>query len=101
MTDTSNDTEMVPNTSTDTEFMSNSELIQELSKVAQHYGTLNDMCKKSLELKKENQTDLYLVLDAAIALQIYAHISKKSEDQEKKDVALDLIKTTFTKLSEA
>jgi hypothetical protein len=80
------------------EFMSNQELIQELSNIANHYGTLDAMCAKSLELK--NPEDLYAkrVLDAAIALQIYAQTKKKNNDPEKIDLALDLIRRTFTKL---
>ena len=80
------------------EIMSNQELIQKLFEVANHYGTLDAMCAKSLELKKENQTDLYRILDAAIALQIYAQTKKKNNDPEKIDLALDLIRETFTKL---
>ena len=95
-TDTENTTLEEP--SSESEFMSNRELIQKLSEVASHYGTLDAMCAKSLELKKQNQEDLYRILDAAIALQIYAQITKNSDDQEKKDVALHLIKNTFTKL---
>ena len=44
--------------SSESEFMSNEELIQRLSKVATHYGTLDAMCAKSLELKKENQSPM-------------------------------------------
>ena len=84
--------------SSESEFMSNGELIQRLSKIATHYGTLNAMCAKSLELKKQNQEDLYRILDAAIALQIYAQTSKNSNDPEKIDLALHLIRVTFTKL---
>ena len=80
------------------EFMSNQELIQNLFEVANHYGTLDAMCAKSLELKKHNQTDLYRILDAAIALQIYAQTKKKNNDPEKIYLALDLIRETFTKL---
>ena len=80
------------------EIMSNQKLIQKLSNIANHYGTLDAMCAKSLELKKQNQTDLYRILDAAIALQIYAQTKKKNHDQEKIDLALDLIRETFTKL---
>ena len=80
------------------EIMSNQELIQKLFEVANHYGTLDAMCAKSLELK--NPEDLYAkrVLDAAIALQIYAQTKKKNNDPEKIDLALDLIRETFTKL---
>ena len=80
------------------EFMSNQELIQELSNIANHYGTLDAMCAKSLELK--NPEDLYAkrILDAAIALQIYAQTKKKNNDPKKIDLALDLIRETFTKL---
>ena len=85
--------------SSESEFMSNKELIQQLSKVAIHYGTLDAMCAKSMELKKQNQENLYRVLDAAIALQIYGQTSKNSNDPEKIDFALDLIRMTFTKLS--
>ena len=79
------------------EFMSNKELIQELSNIAIQYGSLNAMCAMSIEFKKQNQEDLYRILDAAIALQIYAQI-KRNNDPEKIDLALDLIRKTFTKL---
>ena len=85
--------------SSEPEFMSNEELIQGLSKIATHYGTLDAMCRKSIELKKQNQEDLYRILDAAIALQIYAQTLKNSDDPEKKELALHLIRKTFTKLS--
>lgn len=84
--------------SSESEFMFNEELIQRLSKVATHYGTLNAMCAKSMELKKQNQEDLYRVLDAAIALQIYTQTKKKNNDPEKIDLALYLVRETFTKL---
>ena len=90
--------ETILNTINVPEFMSNKELIQYLSKIATHYGTLNAMWAKSLELKKQNQEDLYRILDAAIALQIYAQTSKNSNDPEKIDLALHLIRETFTKL---
>ena len=80
------------------EFMSNKELIQELSNIAIQYGSLNAMCAMSIEFKKQNQEDLYRILDAAIALQIYAQTKKKNNDPEKIDLALDLIRKTFTKL---
>tara|TARA_Y100000996_G_C22091272_1_gene465862 strand:+ start:254 stop:511 length:258 start_codon:yes stop_codon:yes gene_type:complete len=80
------------------EYISNRELIKELSNIANHYGTLDAMCAKSLELK--NPEDLYTkrILDAAIALQIYAQTKKKNNDPEKIDLALDLIREVFTKL---
>ena len=82
------------------EFISNEELIQELSKVATHYSTLDAMCAKSMELKKQNKKELYRILDAAIALQIYTQTKKKTNDPEKIELALHLIRETFTKLSE-
>ena len=80
------------------EYISDQEVIQELSNIAKSYGSLNAMCAKSIELKKKNQPHLYTILDAAIALQIYAQIKKKNNDPEKIELALDLIKKTFTKL---
>ena len=60
---------------------------------------LKSICSNlwSIEFKKQNQEDLYRILDAAIALQIYAQI-KRNNDPEKIDLALDLIRKTFTKL---
>jgi len=80
------------------EFMSNKELLQKLLNIATHYGSLNAMCAKSLELKTPEDLYAKRVLDAAIALQIYAQTKKKNNDPEKIDLALDLIRRTFTKL---
>lgn len=83
------------------EFISSKELIRELLNIAQHYGSLNTMCGKSLELKRQNQEGLYRVLDAAIALQVYIQALKNNYDQENIDLAFNLIKKSFTHLSEA
>ena len=74
--DTNNSTAQKPYEPT-SDFMSNRELLEQLSNIATHYDSLNAMCAKSAQLKKQNKPDLYLVLDAAIALQVYTQIKKK------------------------
>ena len=87
------------NSITYSENISNKELVQKLLHIAEHYSSLNQMCAKRLELKNIDEPDLYKVLDASIALQIYAQINKQN-DPEKLAIAIHLIKQTFSKLSE-
>ena len=76
------------------EYMSKSELISELHGVAKHYGSVTAMCKQSVSMKADDASDpdVIKLLDAAIALQLYAQLKKKQADPE----AIDAMKKVFT-----
>ena len=64
------------------EYMSGSELISELHGLAKHYGSVSAMCKQSVSMKADDGSDPEVIklLDAAIALQLYAQLKRKQAD---------------------
>jgi len=82
------------------EYMSPSELISELHGVAKHYGSVAAMCKESVSMKADDASDpdVIKLLDAAIALQLYAQLKKKQANPANpaNPEAIDAMKKVFT-----
>ena len=81
------------------EYMTNEELMTELINIAKSYGSVNKMCTKSLELKRNNgDNNAIHILDAAISLQIYLKAVREN-NSELQDVFLNNLKKCINKVN--
>ena len=84
------------------ETMTSRELCEMLGRVSKGYRDLDQMARHSLDMKKDKECDKVTIcmLDAAIALQIYAK-NKKKGNEEALDESKKLLQTMVTKLKDS
>ena len=87
----------------DNEMMSGEEVLMMLGEVANKHRDLNHMARRSLEMKKDSNSEdkvAICMLDAAIALQIYAKIKKTGTEEQISEIK-QFLKDMIIKLKDS
>jgi len=90
------------NNEMDNEMMSCEEVLTMLGEVANKHRDLDHMARRSLEMKKDSNSDKVAIcmLDAAIALQIYAKIKKTGNEEQISEIK-QFLKDMIIKLKDS
>ena len=86
----------------DNEMVSGKEVLMMLGEVANKHRDLDHMARRSLEMKKDSNSDKVAIcmLDAAIALQIYAKIKKTGNEEQINEIK-EFLKDMIIKLKDS